>query len=202
MDWLRACAAHHLRGGVASLPEGGIFATSLWNPNDPNNIAELEAGEPTGGVNEWHAATGWSPLPGSTSLSGANGILASPDGKEIYIALSGTDQIMRVSRVVSPVVTQFAAVSGFTVDNLRWLPGEESFFVGGEAAYAPTVLNCFLSDAATCPIGIGLDLVEPQSLRMTPVLQPGVVGEFSDGTGAILEDDNLWLSTFAPTASR
>jgi hypothetical protein len=103
---------------------------------------------------------------------------------------------MMVSHGVTPVTTQVAPVNNFTVDNLRWLPGQTLFFAGGEAANATVILNCFLSEATSCPIGTGVDLVIPTTLQMIPVVQPEIIGQFTDGTGAVLEGSSLWLSSF------
>ena len=83
---------------VASLPDGGIVVTSLWDPTDANRVAKLSSGQPVGALDEWHPGKGWTQVPGSDGMSGPNGVIVSPDGKDIYVAEWSGKRIARIDR--------------------------------------------------------------------------------------------------------
>ena len=89
--------------GVASLSDGGIIVTSLWDPTDATRMQKLENGKPVGGLDEWHSGKGWTEVPGSAGLSGPNGVIVSADGHEVYVAVWSGREVARISRGTKPV---------------------------------------------------------------------------------------------------
>jgi hypothetical protein len=181
--------------GVASLPDGGIIVTSLWDPTDAQRMDKLSNGQPVGALDEWQPGKGWSEVPGSAGLSGPNGVIVSPDGREVYVAVWSGRQVARISRGTTPA--KVATVpTGFLTDNLRWSPDDRSIFVGGQDDSVKNVIACFESTAANCNVPFKIDSMNPKTLKLTTVVKSGVYGVMGAGTGAIEVDHHIWVSSF------
>lgn len=180
---------------VASLPDGGILVTSLWDPTDPDRVKKLTEGQPVGGVSEWRPKKGWTPLPGAEGLSGPNGIVASPDGKQVYVAAWSGKELVRISRGAGKPKVDRVPTEILT-DNIRWSADDKRLLVGGQDATVKQVLECFESAAVNCPIPTRLYAADPATLKLTTLVKSGVFGVFGAGTGAIQVGKDLWISSF------
>ena len=181
--------------GVASLPDGGFIATSLWDPTDDTRMDKLENGKPVGALDEWHAGKGWTEVPGSAGLSGPNGVIISPDGHQVYVAVWSGHEVARISRGEgSPKVATVR--TGFLTDNLRWSPDGRMIFVGGQDDSVKNVVGCFVSKAVNCNVPFKVDIMSPRTLKLTTVVKSGVYGVMGAGTGAIEVDHHIWVSSF------
>ncbi len=181
---------------VASLPDGNIVVTSLWDPTDPHRVDKLSKGEPVGELGEWSPQKGWSQVPGTEGMSGPNGVIVSADGKEIYLALWSGKQVARISHGTTPVQKK-AVPTGFLTDNVRWSPDDSAIYVGGQATSVKQVLECFESDAVNCPkVPFQVDSMDPKTMKLTTLVKANVYGEMGAGTGAIKVGDELWVSSF------
>lgn len=180
---------------VASLPDGGIVVTSLWDPTDADRVAKLSAGQPVGGLDEWQPGKGWTPVPGTEGMSGPNGVIVSPDGKDIYLALWSGKQVARIDRSSNPPKVD-TVPTGFLTDNVRWSPDGKSIFVGGQDVTVKQDLDCFGSSAANCNVPTRVNRMNPATLKMTDVVKSGVYGVFGAGTGAIEVGKKIWVSSF------
>jgi hypothetical protein len=180
---------------VASLPDGGIVVTSLWDPTDPDRVNKLGNGQPVGALDEWHAGKGWSAIPGSEGMSGPNGVIVSPDGKNIFVAVWSGKQLVRINRAISPPKVD-AVPTGMLTDNVRWAPSGNEIFVGGQDATVEQVLTCFESSAVNCDVPFRIYRMDAATLKMTEVVRSGVYGVMGAGTGAIQAGNKIWVSTF------
>lgn len=180
---------------VASLPDGGIVVTSLWDPTDPDRLSKLSNGQPVGALDEWHTGKGWSVVPGTEGISGPNGVIVSPDGKEIYIAAWSGKQLVRINRAVNPPKVD-AVPTGMLTDNVRWAPSGNEIFVGGQDATVKQVLECFESSAVNCNVPFKIYRMDAATLKMSDVVRSGVYGVMGAGTGAIQVGNKIWVSTF------
>jgi hypothetical protein len=179
---------------VASVP-GGIVVTSLWDPTDPDRVNKLSNGQPVGGLDSWYPGKGWTPVPGTQAMSGPNGVIASPDGKQIYLALWSGKQIARIDLNQNPPKVD-TVPTGILTDNVRWSPSGTEIFAGGQDATVKQVLDCFESSAANCAVPFKIDRVNPVTLKLTEVVKSGVYGVMGAGTGAIQVGNKLWVSSF------
>ncbi|HET8997351.1 MAG TPA: hypothetical protein VFN42_11845 [Acetobacteraceae bacterium] len=186
---------HFWPDAVASLPDGGIIVTSLWDPTDPHRMDKLANGQPVGALDEWQAGKGWSEVPGSAGMSGPNGVIASPNGKEVYVALWSGHAVTRISRGTMPV-RKASVPTGILTDNLRWSPDGRSIFVGGQDASVKQVIACFESSAVNCNVPFRIDRMNPKTLKLRTVVKSGVYGVMGAGTGAIQVGRELWVSSF------
>jgi DNA-binding beta-propeller fold protein YncE len=180
---------------VASLPDGGIVVTSLWDPTDSNRVAKLSNGQPVGALDEWHPGKGWSKVAGSDGMSGPNGVIVTPDGKDIYVAVWSGKQIARISRRTNPPTVD-TVPTGILTDNVRWAPSGTSIFVGGQDATVKQVLDCFESSAVNCNVPFKVYRMDPATLTLTEVVKSGVYGVMGAGTGAIQVGNKIWVSSF------
>lgn len=135
---------------VAALPGGGFVATNFWRRNPEWQVPailitheissdplmesgaagmweKLRAGQDTGDVEEWQPSSGWRKLPGSDS-SAPNGIEVSRDGKFVYVPLSGSTKLLRLSRGASPPRRDEVEI-GADQDNIHWTPDGKNLLV-------------------------------------------------------------------------
>ena len=173
-----------------------MIVTSLWDPTDNDRLTKLSNGQPVGGLFEWTPGKGWSEVPGSQGMSGPNGVIATPDGKWVYVAVWSGKQITRLSRgEVAP--RKDTVDTGFLTDNLRWSPDGHTIFAGGQATSVKEVLTCFESTAINCTnVPFTVVAVDPKTLKQSVLVKPGVYGGMGAGTGAIQVGHELWVSTF------
>jgi hypothetical protein len=180
---------------VASLPNNEIVVTSLWDPEDPHRMDKLSKGEPVGALDTWSAEKGWVEVPGSAGMSGPNGVIASADGKELFIAVWSGKEVARISYGGKP--EKKTVHTGFLTDNLRWGPDDHVIYVGGQATSVKQVIECFESQDVNCPkVPFQIDSMDPKTMKLTTLVKAGVLGEMGAGTGAIKVGNELWVSTF------
>jgi DNA-binding beta-propeller fold protein YncE len=180
---------------VASVPGGGIVVTSLWDPTDADRANKLSKGQPVGGLDSWYPGKGWAPVPGTQGMSGPNGVIASPDGKQVYLALWSGKQVARIDLTQTPPKVD-SVPTGMLTDNVRWSPSGTEVFVGGQDATVKRVLECFESSAANCNVPFRIYRMNPATLKLTDVVKSGVYGVMGAGTGAIQAGNKIWVSSF------
>lgn len=180
---------------VASLPDGGIVVTSLWDPTDPNRAKKLSAGQPVGALDAWHSGKGWSEVPGTENMSGPNGVIVSADGKEIYLCLWSGKQVARIDLRSSPPKVDTVS-TGILTDNDRWSPDGKSIFVGGQDVTVKQAIGCFESSSVNCNVPFKIYRMDPATLKLTDEVKSGVYGVFGAGTGAIQVGNDLWVSSY------
>ncbi|TFZ02868.1 hypothetical protein EZ313_16665 [Ramlibacter henchirensis] len=177
---------------VAHLPNEGFVATVLANAEDPKAVERAIEGLPSGFVLEWSPAAGWTTVPGS-ELPGNNGIVASRDGKTLYVAGYTSQTVNKISRGRVPYSKQAVRI-GFLVDNLRWTPDGKILAVGHVTQFSK-IQECIRSDAV-CPVTTGVAVVDPETMKAeTLVVQPNTKN-FGGGTSAIVVGEELWIGAF------
>ena len=164
---------------VAGLPDGGFVATNFSGREEVANRPRVNAGEITGELWEWHAATGWKKLPGSET-SGPNGVLLSNDGKWLFVAAFGTQSLVRLSRGDKEVIRESVSL-GFRVDNIRWAP-DGSIFAAGPGGTAPAQASNVVK-------------VNPDTLKIQPLVRYPYNDAFRFGTAAIQVGSEIWLGS-------
>ncbi len=181
---------------VVAVPGDALIVTSLWDPTDAQRMEKLSNGKPVGGLFEWAPGKGWSEVPGSQGLSGPNGVIASPDGKMVYVAVWSGREIARINLNDHPAKTDKVS-TGFLTDNLRWSPDRRTIYAGGQATSVKEVLGCFELTNVNCGnVPFQVDSMNPQTMKLTTLVKPAVYGVMGAGTGAIKVGDELWVSTF------
>ncbi|MDF0541152.1 hypothetical protein PX699_02255 [Sphingobium sp. H39-3-25] len=102
---------------IAPLSNGGFLATN-FNGGQGVTREKVLAGQHLGEIWEWQPRKGWTKLPG-TEIAGPNGIVASRDGKDIYVSAWGARQLVHFDRRVVPARRTVAQLD-YRIDNLHW----------------------------------------------------------------------------------
>ena len=173
---------------VVGLPDRSIVFTKLFDTRErgagmATGISPVLQGKITGLVYHWVPGKGISVVPGS-ELSGDNGLLASPNGKTLYINAYGTKEIWR-----GPLDGRGQKASAkveFNPDNLRWAP-DGTIFVTGQ----------FLNPANLAgPNDWGVARLNPETMFVSTIITAPGMKEFDNATTAVVAGNTLWLGTF------
>jgi hypothetical protein len=173
---------------VAAVPGGGFVVTKFLDNGDKESFQHVLAGQVNGTVYLWTPGKGFTEVPG-TQLSGDNGIVVSPDGKWLFLNAWGTREIYRVPLPGhgNDKGERSSVKVDFRPDNLRWAPGGKIFVTGQ-----------FLDDSKqiNAPLGWATVLLDPQTLKTTPVVKKPGYPEFSGATSTVQVGSTLWFGTF------
>jgi len=169
--------------GVAALPGGALAVTKFRTPKDPTAFGRILKGEITGAVYIWTPGKGFAELPG-TRWAGDNGIVASPDGKRLFVADYGAKAIHRIALDGSAPPARVATAA--RPDNIRWAP-DGKILVTGHFVDVPNQPGLH---------GWTVDSLDPETMALTPVLRRPGLAEFDNATTAVVAEGQLWLGTF------
>jgi DNA-binding beta-propeller fold protein YncE len=163
---------------VVPLPGGGFVATNFLERGANASAArtKMMAGENNGELWEWHTGKGWRKVPGSEA-AGANGVEVSKDGKWLYVAAWGSQSFLRLSRGQTPVKRDTVPL-GFRVDNIRFAP-DGSILAAGQGQQTTNVVR-----------------VDPETLKITELINQPNTESFASGTVAIPIGNDLWVGSF------
>lgn len=178
--------------GCAEAPEGVTFNSVAALPG--GGFAATHFALPLGRVWEWGPGAGWAEVPG-TETNGPNGIVASPDGRRLYIGGWGTRSLIRVSRGETPV-RQDAVEVGFHVDNVRWAP-DGSLLAAGHLGDGPeSIFECLgqgRCDAVTSRVA----RVDPDALTAEEIVRYPSNEHFILGTVGLEVGGEIWVGGIA-----
>jgi hypothetical protein len=178
--------------GVAALPGGAFAATNFLDTQDPNSIAKMLAGEPTGGVLVWRPKTGWRVVPAAASISADNGIEASADGKQLFVAGWGDQTVVRLP--VRGTGRRDVVKTGFHTDNLRW--GADGYlYATGQRDSLQNLLKCAPNTSKRCDNPFSVLRIDPKTLRTREVVHDPGGPEFGAASVALKVGGNYWLGT-------
>jgi hypothetical protein len=172
---------------VAVLPGGGFVATKFYDTRAPGGFAAIFGGGTTGGVLEWQPRTGIKMLQG-TEVAGANGIEISKNGKWIYVASWGSQEVVRFSRGSGSPKKDVVKV-GFAPDNLRWAP-DGKLLIAGQ--------NMIPKPSGGFPNFRGWTVVkmDPETLKFAEVAKDDGSSPLQNVSAAIEVDGTLWLGAY------
>lgn len=172
---------------VAILPDSGFVTTKFFDPTVPNAFNDVLQGKITGGVYEWHPGGKLNAISG-TELSGANGIAVSPDNKWVYVAASGTQEIVRYNRTEHPVTLKKVQIS-IAPDNIRW----------GEDGMLYTVGDTVEEDCKNppCEAGWSVFSINPETLETKRVIGVDQTATMQNASSAIAIGNEIWVGTYS-----
>lgn len=101
---------------VIRLDDGGFVATRMRDMDVNNN--DVQPGQITGRLFEWHPGGRVQAIAG-TDLSLPNGVDVSPDQRYLFVAASGTSEVVRFDRSMTPIGKQSASLP-MRPDNFHW----------------------------------------------------------------------------------
>lgn len=179
---------------VAALPDGGLLVSSLWNPDDPDNLQKATDGISQGQLLKWTTDGKWAVLPGLDGVSGPNGVIVSPDGSRAFLAAWSGRQLLSIDLMSGAVETTNL---DYTPDNLTWSADGRTFYIGGTTANVAGALECFTSTRINCPeTGVRVDEYDPVSKKLRTLVNGNDFGQFGMATGAIDVGDELWVNSY------
>jgi hypothetical protein len=174
-----------LANAVVPLSDGGLLVTSFHDPDDRDAWNRMDRGESTGGVWEWHAASGWKML-SVGGIAGANGLEISADQRTLYISAWASSQLLVIDRASgSRRVMQL----DFRPDNIH-RTGDGSLLVAGQRAAVRDIAAC----GPSCPQPWLVARIDPKSGAVTPLLS-GKGSELTNyACGAIEVNGTLFMT--------
>lgn len=198
VEW-RGCVempAGAMPNDVALIDRGGFFVTNFMPAVEGMNFAALwnltkiSFGGVTGEVLRWRPGRGLFRVPGSEG-SAPNGIEASPDGREIFVAEWGGGAVYRMRLADDGTGTREEVSVDHSPDNLTWTR-EGNLLVAGQKGGAVSGLRCGSIRTGGCDIGYSVYRIDPETLEATPV---------REGRGAasvaLEAGEDLYIGVFA-----
>jgi hypothetical protein len=171
---------------VATLSDGGFITTQFMDRSLPMNDAfgQVRSGVVNGALWEWHPSRKVEKIAG-TELSGANGIVVSPDGNTIFVSAYGTHELVRFERGDAAVRRQVIKLP-ITPDNLHWKAGGKLIIAG------PNYPAAGPGDASWSVLE-----VDPQSLGVKKLAGGARPTGMLGVTAAIQVGNEIWIGTFS-----
>jgi hypothetical protein len=182
-----------LGNGVAALPDGALAASSFISTNDPTAADKLTAGQPEGGMLIWRPKTGWEDVPAAAAISADNGVAASPDGKQLFVAGTGDETVVRLSLDGTPM-GRAVIHTGFHTDNLRW--GLDGFlYATGQRDTVPNLFACAPNTTQRCTSPFSVLRIDPVTLQTREVVRHPGAPTFGAASTALRIGDEYWFGT-------
>lgn len=179
-------------------PGGGVLATNMLpgrcGLSGAWGVVRLFFGADTGDVLEWRPESGWSAL-AESAASAPNGLAASRDASEVYVAEWGRDRLVRLRRDQRGHAQRDSVELPHHPDNITWTK-DGRLLVTGQLGPVGSLMACSRIEAGTCGVPFSVVLVEPATLEVIPVLDStgAVMGA---GTVALEVGDEIFIGTFA-----
>jgi hypothetical protein len=179
--------------GVAALPGGALAASNFLSTSDPNALDKMSAGKPEGGMLIWRPKTGWEDIPSAAAISADNGVEASPDGKQIFVAGWGDETVVRLS-LDGKRGERAVIKTGFHTDNLRW--GSDGFlYASGQRDTLPNLWACAPNTKQLCTSPFSVLKIDPVTLETREVVRHPGGPTFGAGSTALRIGDEFWFGT-------
>jgi hypothetical protein len=196
ISW-RGCVPH--RGGVflnsvAPLPDGGLIATSMFDPHVPGFAEKLARREIMGSVLEWHRETGWKEVPGGRIFT-PNGVAVSGNGRSIYVTSWGDRRIYRLRRG-GPPFRKISARIGFMPDNIHWTSDGKRLLIAGQKMTLAEANVCAFSPALRCTSPSTVVEMSPRSMWVRTLVQMDGDQTFGAATTALQVGNQYWLGSY------
>lgn len=169
---------------VIRLRDGGFVATRMRDQSVNN--ADVQPGQITGHLVEWHPGGSLEALPG-TEMSLPNGIEVSRDERFLYVAASGTNEVVRFDRSQRPMPKR-AAPLPIRPDNLRWDDNGNLLSAGR----IPAPPNC---SGASCMPGWSAIAINAQTFEVTVLGGADGTAAIQRVSAAIRHGDEIWIGT-------
>jgi len=184
--------AHIFGNGVAALPDGA-FAASIFLHTDDPAAAKLTKGQPMGGVLIWRPKTGWEDVAAAAAISADNGLAASGDGKQLFVAGTGDETVVRLP--LDGAAGDRAVVrTGFHTDNLRW--GSDGFlYASGARDSVEHLFACAPNTTQRCTNPFSVLRIDPVTLQTREVLHHPGSPSFGAASTALRIGGDYWLAT-------
>jgi hypothetical protein len=169
---------------VARLADGGFVTTRM---RDRNASTGSIRGTISGRVFEWHPGGQLLPLAG-TELSLPNGIEVSADERYLYVAASGTQELVRFDRRATPIGKRTVSTP-MGPDNIHWDSSGKLLIAG------PNPADPAACDAAPCPAGWTVIEVDPETLTFSRLGGADGTAAMQRASAAIRVGNEIWVGS-------
>jgi hypothetical protein len=169
---------------VVRLADGGFIATRMRDAGVSNNA--IAPGQITGRLFEWHPGSALTEIAG-TELSLPNGLDASADGRYVYVAATGTQELVRFDRSTSPA-TKRAVSLPMRPDNVHWDANGKLIVAGTNPAPA----GC---SAAACAAGWTVVEADPDTLAFSRLGGADGRAAMQRVSAAIRLGNDIWVGS-------
>jgi hypothetical protein len=160
---------------VAFLPGGGFVVTNFMpafegvGPAAIWNMLKISVGAQTGSVLRWQPGGALEEIENSEG-SAPNGVVASPDGTEIYVAEWGAGRVYRLRIEGRGAAVREEVALETQPDNLTWTR-DGRLLVAGQYGGVADAIGCGEIRHAGCDIGYAIYLVEPIGLEAEKITE-------------------------------
>ena len=179
--------------GVAPLPGDAFAASNFFSTSDPKSADKLNAGQPEGGMLIWRPETGWEDVPAAAAISADNGVAASPDGREIFVAGTGDETVVRLP-LDGAGGNRAVIKTGFHTDNLRW--GSDGFlYASGATDSLANLWACAPDTRQRCTNPFAVLRIDPATLQTQEVFRHPGTPVFGAASTALRVGDEFWFAT-------
>ena len=182
--------AHSINAVAAR--SGGQLVLSATAANGQGSLEQLIAGENTGAVYTWDAATGWSEL-ADGALPGNNGIELSDDETGVFVAAWANASVTYLPLVAGAGRRRTMELD-FYPDNIR-RTDDGMLAVTGQVATLEEVSACVAADDPQCAIDYRAALIDPATFRVTKLYEGKGTEQFGLATVTLKTEDTLWLGS-------
>jgi len=170
---------------VIQLADGGFVATRMRDSNVSN--ANVQPGDITGHLVEWHPGGSPQPLAG-TDMSLPNGIDVSADERYLYVAASGTNEIVRFDRIATPMTKRTGSLP-IRPDNFHW-DADGNLLSAGRVPVDPA--TC---DGAGCSAGWLAIEIDAETFAVTHLGGADGTAAMQRVSAAIRVRDEIWVGS-------
>lgn len=168
--------------GVAGMNAGEILTTAIFEA--PSTFGDVMAGKVTGNVYARQPGQPFRKLE-NTALSGNNGIEITRDHRWLFVAATGTRQVLRYERTDTTKKPEAVSLT-FSPDNLRWSPDGRLLVAGQERqATCPS--------GPPCPALANVAAIDPATMTATIIARFPVTAHWGGLSGAAIAGKVLWL---------
>lgn len=160
---------------VAFLPGGGFVVTNFMprfdavGPKAIWSVLKMSVGARTGSVLHWEPGGEWTEIENSEG-SAPNGIAASADGAEIFVAEWGGGRVYRLRLDAEGPPQRDEVEVDVHPDNLTWTR-DGRLLVAGQHGGVMKSLACGSIRQGGCDLGYSVYLLEPVGLELTKLVE-------------------------------
>ena len=169
---------------VARLKDGGFVTTRM---RDRNMATDAARGTISGRLFEWHPGGELQPLAG-TELSLPNGIEVSADDRYVYVAASGTQELVRFDRSAAPVGKRTLSLP-MGPDNVHW-DGNGKLVIAGPNPAGPATCN-----GGPCRTGWTVVEVDPEAWTFSRLGGADGTAALQRASSAIRVGNEIWVGS-------
>lgn len=177
---------------VAGLPDGSFYTTRMASLA---GAEELDAGfptEPTGEAYHWRPGRGFRAIPGTAGIM-PNGIVASPDGRFVYMNASAESSIRKVEVATG---RELGRATVAAPDNVTWSPDGRLLVASLRGLEPERFAACAQRRTGYCPIPFAIVAVDPESMTALGPVYESDGHPLGAGTVGLRVGDELFVGSF------